>query len=78
MVLNCDVGEDFESPLDSKDIKPVSAKGNPSWIFTGTDAKAEAPILWPPGATGWLIGKDSDARKGGMQNEKGVAEDKIR
>ena len=40
----------LESPLDSK-IKPVSPKGNQSWIFIGrTVAEAEAPILWPPGA----------------------------
>ena len=39
----------LESPLDSKDIKPVNPKGNQSWIFIGrTDAKVEAPILWPP------------------------------
>ena len=36
----------LESPLDSKEIKPVNPKGNQSWIFLGrTDAKAEAPIL---------------------------------
>ena len=30
----------FESPLDSKEIKPVNAKRNQSWIFIGrTDAK---------------------------------------
>ena len=39
------------SPLDCKDVKPVNPKGNQSWIFIGrTDAKAEAPILWPPDA----------------------------
>ena len=37
----------LEIPLDSKEIKPVSPKGNQSWIFIGrTDAEAEAPILW--------------------------------
>ena len=37
------------SPLDNKDIKPVSLKENQPWIFIGsTDAEAEAPILWPP------------------------------
>ena len=37
------------SPLDCKDIQPVYAKVNQSWIFIGrTDAKAETPILWPP------------------------------
>ena len=41
----------LESPLDSKEIKPVNPKGNESWTFTvRTDAEAEAPILWPPDA----------------------------
>ena len=41
----------LESPLDSKEIKPVNPKGNQPGIFTGrTDAKAEVPILWPPDA----------------------------
>ena len=40
----------LQSPLDSKEMKPVNPKGNQSWIFTGrTDAEAEAPILWPLG-----------------------------
>ena len=48
----------LESPLDSKDIKPVNPKGNQSWIFMGrTDAEAETPILWPPDVKNWLIGK---------------------
>ena len=52
----------LESPLDSKEIKPVSPKGNQLQIVTGrTDA--EAPILWPPDAKSPLIGKDSDAGK---------------
>ena len=39
----------LESPLDSKEVKPVNPKGNQSWIFTGrTDGEAEAAILWPP------------------------------
>ena len=39
----------LESPLDCKEIKAVNHKGNQAWIFIGrTDAKAEAPILWPP------------------------------
>ena len=38
----------LESPLDSKEIKPVNPKGNQSGIFIGkTDAEAEAPILRP-------------------------------
>ena len=39
----------LESPLDSKEIKPVNPKGNQPWIFIGRiDAEAEAPILWHP------------------------------
>ena len=54
----------LESLLDSKEIQPVHPKGNQSWIFTGrTDAESEAPILWPPDAKNWLIGKDPDAGK---------------
>ena len=48
----------LESPLDNKEIKPVNPIGNQPWIFIGwTDAKAEAPILWPPDANSWLTGK---------------------
>ena len=54
----------FESPLDCKEIKPVNPKGNQLWIFIGrTDAEAEVPILWPPDAKNWLIGKDPDPGK---------------
>ena len=45
----------LESPLDCK-IKPVNPKWNQSWIFIGgTDAEAEAPVLWPPEAKNWLL-----------------------
>ena len=65
MLSNCDTAEDsFESPLDCKEIKPVSSKGNQPWIFTRrTDAEAEAPIIWPPDVKCRLTGKDSDAGK---------------
>ena len=54
----------LESPLDSKEIKPVNPKGNQSWLFIGrTIVEAEAPILWPPDAKNWLIRKDPDAGK---------------
>ena len=56
----------LESPLDSKEIKPVHPKGNQPWIFTGrTDAEAETPILWPPVMKNQLTGKDPDAGKEG-------------
>ena len=49
----------LESPLDSREIQPVSPKGNQSWVFIGkTDTEAEAPILWPPDVKSQLIGKD--------------------
>ena len=49
----------LESPLDSKEIKPVNPKGNQSGIFTGrTDVEAQTPILWPPDMKNWLIGID--------------------
>ena len=66
----------LESPLDCKEIQPVHSKGDQSWVFIGrTDAKAEAPVLWPPHAKSWLIGKDSDARRDWGQEEKGMTED---
>ena len=65
MLLNCGVGEDLESPLNCKEIKPVNPKGNQPWLFIGkTDAEAETPILWPPDAKSWLIGKAPDAGTG--------------
>ena len=58
-------------------IKPVNPKGNQSWIFIGkTDAEAETPILWPPDAKNWLIGKDLEAGKDWGQ-KKGTTEDKM-
>ena len=63
----------LESPLDCREIQPVNPKGNQSWIFIGrTDAEAETPILWPPDAKNWLIGKDPDAGKDWRQEEKRI------
>ena len=68
----------LESPLDYKEIKSVNPKGNQPWIFIGrTDAKAEAPALWPPNAKRWLTGKDLDPGKDWRQKEKRVAEDEM-
>ena len=68
----------LESPLDCKEIQPVHPEGNQSWIFIGrTDAKAETPILWPPDAKNWLIGKDPDAGTDWRQEEKGTTEDEM-
>ena len=68
----------LESPLDSQEIKPVNPKGNQSWIFIGrTDAEAEIPILWPPDAKNWLIGKDPDSGKDRRQGGKGTTENEM-
>ena len=73
MLLNCGVEKTLESPLDCKDIQPVHPEGGQSWVFIGrTDAEAETPILWPPHAKSWLIGKDPDAGRVWGQEEKGT------
>ena len=60
----------LERPLDGKEIKPVSPKGNQLWIFIGrTVAEAEAPILWPPDVKNWLTEKDPDAGKDWRQEK---------
>ena len=59
------------SPLDCKEIQPVHPKDQ-SWVFIGrTDVEAETPILWPPHAKSWLIGKDSDAGRDWGQERRG-------
>ena len=70
MLLNCGVGEDsWES---------FGLQGDQSWVFIGmTDAKAETPVLWPPHAKSWLIGKDCDAGRDWEQEEKGTTEDEM-
>ena len=66
----------LESPLDCKEIQPVHSKGEQSWVFIGrSDAIAETPILWPPDAKSWLIGKDPDAGQDWKWEEKGTTED---
>ena len=68
----------LESPLDCKEIQPVHPKGDQSWVFIGrTDAEAKTPILWPPHAKSWLIGKDPDAGRDWGQEEKGTTEDGV-
>ena len=68
----------LESPLDCKWIQPAYPKVNQSCTFTGrTDVEAETPILRPPDAKNWLIGKDPDAGKDWSQEKKGTAGDEI-
>ena len=68
----------LESPLDCKEIQPFHPNGDQSWVFIGgTDVEAETPILWPPDAKSWLIGKVPDAGKDWGQEEKGMTEDEM-
>ena len=68
----------LESPLDCKEIQPVHSEGDEPWNFFGrNDAKAEAPVLWPPHVKSLLVGKDSDAGRDWGQEEKGTTEDEM-
>ena len=56
----------------------VHSKGDQPWdFFGGNDADAETPVVWPPHAKSWLIGKDSDAGRDREQEEKGTTEDEM-
>ena len=68
----------LESPLDCKEIQPVHPKGDQSWVFIGrTGVEAGTPILGPPDAKSWLIGKDPDAGKDWGQEQKGMTEEEM-
>ena len=68
----------LESPLNCTEIQPVHPKGDQSWVFIGrTDVEGETPILWPPDAKDWLIGKDPDVGQDWRQEEKGMTEDEM-
>ena len=68
----------LESPLDCKEIQPVHSEGDQPWDFFGRkDAEAETPVLCPPHAKSWLIGKDPDAGRDWGQEEKGMTEDEM-
>ena len=68
----------LESPLDCKEIQPIHSREYQFWVFFGrNDAKGETPVLWPPHAKSWLIGKYSDAVRDWGQEEKGTTEDEM-
>ena len=78
MLLNCGVGEDSWESLGLKEIQPVHSEGDQSWDFFGrNDVKDEIPVLRPPHAKSWLIGKDSDAGRDWGQEEKGTTEEEM-
>ena len=67
----------LENPLDCKEIQPVHPKDQ-SWVFIGrTDAEAETPIFWPPHEKSCLTGRDPDAGRDWVQEEKGVSEHEL-
>ena len=63
-----------ESPLESKEIKPVNLKGNQPWTFTWrTDVEAEAPGFWSSDVNRQLIGKVPDAgKRSRAEREEGI------
>ena len=68
----------LESSLDCKEIQPIHSGGDQPWDFFGRNhAKVETPVLWPPHAKSWLIGKDSDTGRDWGQEEKGTTEDEM-
>ena len=78
MLLTVVLEKTLESPLDCKEIQSVHPKGYQPWVFIGrTDVEAETPILWPPDAKSWLIGKEPDAGIVWGQEKKGMTEDGI-
>ena len=77
MLFNLVLEKTLESPLYFKEIQPVHSKGDQSWVFFGrNNAETETPILRPPHANSWLIGKVSDSGRDWAQ-EKGTTEDEI-
>ena len=78
MLLNCGVGEDSWESLGLQEDPTSPSEGDQPWDFFGrNDAKAETPVLWPPRAKSWLIGKDSDAGRDWGQEEKRTTEDEM-
>ena len=55
---------------------PVHSEGDQPWDFFGSN-DAKTPVLWPPHAKSWLIGKDSNAGRDWGQEEKGTTEDEM-
>ena len=67
----------LEGPLDCKEIQPVHSEDQPWDLLGRNDAKAEAPVLWPPHVKSLLTGKDSDAGRDWRQEGKGTTEDEM-
>ena len=68
-ILGCAVTQLYLTLCDPMDCSPLG--------FGRNDAEAETPVLWPPHAKSWLIGKDPDAGRDWGQEEKGMTEDEM-
>ena len=55
----------------------ILKKISPRCSLEGLMLKLKLPILWPPHAKSWLIGKDPDAGRDWGQEEKGMTEDEM-
>ena len=65
-----------ESPLSSREIKPVTLKGFQPWIFTAR-TEAEAPVFWSSDVHRRLTGKVPNSGKDRGQKEKEVTENEM-
>ena len=72
MLLKCGLVEHSWESLGEQGDSTSSFWSRSVLVFFGkNDAKAETPILWPPNAKSWLIGKDSDARRDWVKMKRG-------
>ena len=78
MLLNCGVGEDsLRVPWTARrSNQSILKEISPGCSLEGMMLN-ETPVLWPPHAKSWLIGKDSDAGRDWGQEEKGTTEDEM-
>ena len=67
----------LEGPLDYKEIQPVHSDRDQPRDSFGRNDEAETPVLWPPHAKSWLIGKDFDAGRDWGQEEKGTTDNEM-
>ena len=85
MKAECWRTDAFELCVGEDSWESLRLQGDPTspfWrrsgdFFGRNDAKAETPLLWPPHAKSWLIGKDSDAGRDWWQEEKEMTEDEM-
>ena len=62
----------LESPLDSKNIKPVHPKGNQLWMFI-----ERTPVLWPTDAKSQLFSLEKTLMLGEIEGRRSRIEDEM-